>query len=69
MRSAGFSFVADGYGRLRSAAAQEIRAKFAVEYAEQLAAAGFWRRLWLWHVIEREVQLRLDNVAPPGACY
>jgi hypothetical protein len=62
-------FVVDGCCRAQSAAEPAIRAQVVAAFSAQLAAAGFWRRFSLWRAIEREVQRRLDKVAPPDALY
>jgi hypothetical protein len=62
-------FVVDGCCRARSAAEPAIRAQVVAEFSVQLAAAGLWRRFWLWPAIECEVQRRLGKVAPPDALY
>jgi hypothetical protein len=62
-------FVVDGFLRAQAAAEPEIRFQVIGEYSEQLEAAGFWGRFWLRRTIDREVRIRLNQVAPPGALY
>ena len=57
--------VADGRDRLRKA----IRAEVTAEYADQLAGASRWRRLFLVWRIRAEVERRLQRSASRGACH
>jgi hypothetical protein len=68
-RSLRSRFVVDGYSRAQKAAEPEIRAQVVAEYSEQLETAGLWRRFWWRRKIQREVRLRLSQVAPPDALY
>lgn len=65
----GFSIVADGYGRARSALEPAVRAEVTAEYAEPLQKAGFWMRLHLRMEIAAEVRRRLDTRVSRDACY
>jgi hypothetical protein len=45
------------------------RAEVLAEYCDQLEAANLWTRFWLWQEIDREIDIRLDGLAPPDAHY
>ncbi len=62
-------FVADGYERAVEATLPQIQAEVKAEYAERLASAGWYRRLWLRVEMRREVWRRLARIAPPWALY
>ena len=62
-------FVEDGYERACAASIDKIRADVKQEYAERLAMAGWWERLRLHYEMRREVERRLDRVAPPWGLY
>lgn len=62
-------FVPDGYERARAAAVGSIRRQVEAEYAERLRYAGWLRRLLLRLEINREIERRLDRIAPPDALY
>ena len=62
-------FVVDGWSRARSAGEPRIREQVLAEYAQRLAAASAWQRFWLWRAIDREVEARLQKLAPRGALY
>jgi hypothetical protein len=62
-------FVEDGHLRARSAIEPAIRAQVVAEYADRFEAAGLWRKFLLRRAIEREINLRVRNVAPPDALY
>jgi hypothetical protein len=62
-------FVADGCHRARSANVSAIRAEVEREYAERLQSAGFFRRWLLCREMRREIERRLDRVAPPWGLY
>jgi hypothetical protein len=62
-------FVADGYERACEAAIDKIRAAVAIEYAERLQAAGWWERWLLRYAMRREVERRLQRIAPPWGLY
>lgn len=61
--------VADGYERARAAELPSIRAQVELEYAERLHAAGWLERIRLRGEMQREVEKRLDRVAPRWALY
>lgn len=65
----GAHFVADGRRRIlrdeRHCIEREIRAK----YAEDLASAGWWRRLRIRSRIRREIRAEIERIAPRGAHY
>jgi len=62
-------FVPDGCSRGQSAAEPEIRQQVLAEFVEQLSSANVWQRIWLRRSIERDVQFRLNKLAPPEALY
>lgn len=62
-------FVADGQRRARSACEDEVRAEGEARYAEALATAGFWGRLWLRRRMGKEIERRLKELAPDDALY
>jgi hypothetical protein len=61
--------VADGWHRARSANASAIRAEVEREYAERLQSAGCFRRCLLRWEMRREIERRLERVAPPWGLY
>jgi hypothetical protein len=62
-------FVNDGCCRAQSAAEPKIREQVNAEFAEQLKSANGWERFWLKRAIDREVNRRLEKVAPSHALY
>lgn len=62
-------FVADGCERARKASIDKIRAQVEAKYSERLRAANWARRLLLKAEMRREVERRLDRIAPPDALY
>ncbi len=62
-------FIADGYERAREASFDRIRVQVEAEYAERLRAANWARRLLLKAEMRREIERRLDRIAPPDALY
>jgi hypothetical protein len=62
-------FVLDGRERAREASFDGIRAQVEAEYAERLQAANWARRLLLKAEMRREIERRLDRIAPPDALY
>jgi hypothetical protein len=62
-------FVADGYERACDAAIDKIRAAVAADFAERLQTAGWWKRWRVRYEMRREIQRRLDRVAPPWGLY
>lgn len=68
------SIVADGLRRIRSSPAfrqkkQEIRARIALESAEEMARAPWWRKPGLKWAMERKIRQELDKLASPYALY
>ena len=49
-------FVADGRKRYEEATRAELQRIIAVKYADQLASAGFFRRLIIRHQMRRELR-------------
>ena len=62
-------FFADGYERLRCEHEPEIRAEVERKYAHQIASAWWLNRRRIRKQIEREIETRLDDLAPPDALY
>jgi hypothetical protein len=62
-------FVEDGYERARIAAIDSIRAEVEREYAERLSGASWLKRWCLRLEMRREIERRLDRVAPPWGLY
>jgi hypothetical protein len=62
-------FVADGRERVVRGEIKRIRREVRASYADRLAAAGFFRRLWLRIKIHREIQEQLDKIAPKDGLY
>jgi len=62
-------FVYDGYERARDASLLRIRAEVEREFAERWAAAGWLERLKLKRAMQREIECRLERVAPPWGLY
>lgn len=59
------------WGRSQAIAAHEasIREAVRTSYAQQLASAGLFRRLYLHFLMRQEVRRELDRVAPPDGLY
>jgi len=67
-------FTADGYGNLRSSpevleARERIAAEVRSEYSEQLSGATWFRKPWIAYRIHREIERRLEEIAPLDALY
>lgn len=62
-------FVFDGHERARAASIDKIRAQVEAEYSGRLQAANWARRLLLKAEMRREIERRLDRIAPPDALY
>lgn len=62
-------FVFDGCERAREASIGRIRTQVEAEYAERLRVANRARRLLLKAEMRREIERRLDRIAPPDALY
>jgi hypothetical protein len=62
-------FVDDGCERARAASLDTIRAEVEREFSERLASAGWWERVRLSYEMRREIERRLDRVAPPWGLY
>lgn len=62
-------FVADGRKRLRETMYDEVRIEVEREFGEQLTSAGWFRRLFVRIEMRREIDRRLDRIAPPDALY
>ena len=62
-------FIADGYTRAFEALHPEISATVRAEYAARLEDASASDRLRLDREIEREIQRRIHEKAPPDALY
>lgn len=62
-------FVEFGYANACKAIDGELLAVVRAEYAERLAKASWWRRIWIGRQIAREARRRMDRVAPPDALY
>ena len=62
-------FVEDGHDRARTAIEAKIRAEVQREYANQVNKASFWERQRRRREMDREVERRIDLVAPPDAVY
>jgi|GEM_PF-2673921 len=65
----GNGFVADGHERARQGNEPIVRAEVQRQYAAKLDAASPVERTHLNAEIEREIQTRLDKLAPPDALY
>ncbi len=62
-------FVADGYDRAREASEPIVRAEVEREFAAELQSAAESIRVQVRSRMEREVQRRLDRIAPRDALY
>ena len=58
-------FLEDGFCCARDPQPSLNGLQVVAEYSEQLEATGLWGRFWLRLMIEREVRVRLNQVAPP----
>lgn len=61
--------VASGRKSVVHANIARIEAEVWAKYAEQMAAAGRLRRVWLRWTIRREVHRQLNKIAPQDALY
>lgn len=61
--------VADGHARAQAAAETQVRAAVRAEYAERLKATSLLGRIRLRRDMEREIQRRISEQAPPWALY
>ena len=61
--------VADGRDRAAAAWRPHVEYEIRSRYAGELAAAGPDERRRIERGIQREIEARLNEVAPPGACY
>ncbi len=61
--------VADGHARAYAAAEPQVRTAVTAEYAARLKAASLLGRRRLRRDMEREIQRRLSEQAPPSALY
>lgn len=62
-------FVADGYERARAANEPFVRAEVEKEFADELrnaSAVQLWSIRWR---MQREIERRLERLAPPDALY
>jgi len=62
-------FVADGCDRARIVLEPLVRAEVEAEYTEILQTASFWQRLLLRKKVNREIERRIREAAPPDALY
>ena len=62
-------FLNDGHQRARAALEPVIRAEVAAEYGQRLSQASFMQRWQLRLAIEREVDRRIECLAPRDAIY
>jgi hypothetical protein len=62
-------FVHDGYKRARAAELPRIRREVEQEFAERLAAADWFAMLLLRTEMRREIERRLDRIAPSDGLY
>ncbi len=61
--------VADGRERAMDGSVDRIRAEVEAKYAEELRTAGFWKRRRIRQKIEREIEKRLERIAPKTGLY
>lgn len=62
-------FLADGYWRTRRHCEPAIRAAVEKEFEPILATSSAWRRFFIRREMQREIERRLDQAAPPEALY
>ena len=62
-------FVHGGHQRARAALEPRVRTEVMREYAQRLSQATLWRYWRLMWEIDREVERRIHQKAPPGALY
>ena len=62
-------FVQDGYRLAYAALEPSVRAAVEAEFAERLAVASLIERWQLRRAMAREVERRLQQMAPPDALY
>lgn len=63
------SFIEAGSQLAREALRPLLQAEIAAAFAPQLAAASWPRRLWLRWYMRRELEVRLERLAPAEALY
>lgn len=63
------SIVADGQRRSYNAYIAQVRAEVEAKRADELAAAGLWRRWQIRREIEREIEQRMAKLAPKDWLY
>lgn len=65
-----FSLIVDGEGRWRSGVRNRLWIEVAAAFSEQLRTAGVFTRWMLWLKIHREIEKRIDEIAPsPESLY
>ena len=62
-------FVSDGDRRARDGCEAMARAEVEQEFADELRQASFFGRIRIRRRIEREIDQRIRNLAPPDALY
>lgn len=62
-------FVTDGFSRARKASQPIVRSEVEEEFAERLRNASRAERRQIRAEIDREIQKRLNAIAPPDALY
>ncbi|HEV2846137.1 MAG TPA: hypothetical protein VG477_14880 [Thermoanaerobaculia bacterium] len=62
-------FIADGHARAAAAWRPHVEYEVRSRHAGELAGASPDERRRLERMIQREIEARLNEVAPPGACY
>lgn len=65
----GSAIVSDGASRARVAAVEVVRAEVEAEFEPRLQEATLWQRWALKREMQREVERRLKEMAPPSALY
>ena len=69
MKDESHGIVADGHARALAAWMPHVEYEVRSRYAQELAGAPPEERRRIERLIQREIGERLDEVAPPGACY
>jgi hypothetical protein len=63
------TIVQGGRKRACKASISRVRAEVEAEYARELEQAGIWKRARLRWKMEREINRRMKQVAPPDGLY
>lgn len=63
------NIIADGRRRAQDGGARQVRAELAAKYAEELKAAGWWKRMRLRRILKTEFRKKMKELAPLDGLY